>query len=42
MAQVIETDDMLLQHQRVAGKGELPRKLAKGECHSFFKAALFF
>lgn len=30
-ATVIETDDMLLKHKRVAGKSELPRKLANGK-----------
>ena len=28
---VIETDDMLLKHQRIVGKSDLPRKLANGD-----------
>lgn len=32
---VIETENMLLKHQRVVDKQKLPRKLAKGERKSF-------
>lgn len=33
-ATVIEADDMLLKHKRIAGKSELPRKLANGKRQS--------
>jgi hypothetical protein len=32
---VIETDEMLLKHQRIVGKTDLPRKLATGGKISF-------
>jgi len=30
-ATVIESEDMLLKHRRIIGKGEMPRKLANGD-----------
>jgi hypothetical protein len=33
---VVESDDMVLKHQRIVGKSEMPRKLAKGFSLKFF------